>query len=393
MMRIRVTLFLLITCGCGRTGTKSQTLETAALASWHIADAPLVTIGADDRLEGQAFGRVAGALRLDNGSIVVADVSPPELRLFDSTGRYLRTLGRSGSGPGEFKWLGPPGFFAGDSFFVVDVAQRRASFYDNEGRPAGTRRFSIQLTDGRVFSPIGMVSSDRYIAALLEAKRPTRLGQHIRNAVELVTGQFGAANFAAIARSGGNEVVGGIWNEGGHQSVAAYPVEFGNRTLVGVLGSRIFLGESSKPAVTEYEIGGRVKGRITWEALPDSITEKDRNARITQESTRISALPQGPDPGQRWSEVEQLRAAQLPKYGPAFTAILPAGDGSLWIERDPRPWTPSYDFLVFDTLRTIVARIAIPRQLKVFQVGADFVLARWRDPGEADQVRLYRILR
>ncbi len=50
-----------------------------------------------------AFGRVAGVDLVDGGRIVVLDAANHELRLFDSTGRFLSRAGREGGGPGEIR--------------------------------------------------------------------------------------------------------------------------------------------------------------------------------------------------------------------------------------------------------------------------------------------------
>lgn len=57
------------------------------------------------------FSFVADARTLPNGDVVVVDGgfqgTEQELRIFDSGGRHLRTIGRRGKGPGEFTRLTP----------------------------------------------------------------------------------------------------------------------------------------------------------------------------------------------------------------------------------------------------------------------------------------------
>jgi hypothetical protein len=382
---------LILACNKREVGPALPTI--AQPATWTLAEPAMLVIGADDTSRVAAFGRVAGALRLPNSTIVVSDVSPPELKLFDSAGRYVRTVGRTGGGPGEFSWPGPPQRFADDSFFVLDVEQRRASFFDGEARHVLTRRFSLQLADGRFFLPIGMVSSAQFVAMLWVSQHPSRMGEPIRTPVDIVTGRFGASTFETIAKGRGDEKVGGVWQEAGHRSVVGYPLEFGSTTQVAVASGLVYLGETGKPRIDAYDLTGRLIRQITWNAPPDSVTEADRRARIVQESVKIASLPQGPDPAQLWSSVEHLRTVQLPTKAPAFTALLPARDGSLWVEQDPRPWTPTRQYLVFDSAGVLIGRVAVPRQLRVYQADDAFIVGRWRDPDQADQVRLYRISR
>lgn len=374
---------------CTRSPKESAPLATEV--EWRLAERPSVLIGSDTS-RSAAFGRVSGALRLSGGSILVSDLSPPELKLFDSAGRYVRTVGRTGSGPGEFKWLAAPQRFAGDSFYVVDMEQRRVSFFDAEANHVASRRFTLQLLDGRVFFPFGAVSSVQFVGTLTEQKWPTRVGERVRNPVEIVTGRFGASSaFQTITKGRGDERVGGVWTESGNNLVAAYRLEFGSTTQVALESAHIYVGESAMPRVQVYDLTGKLLREVAWDHSVDPVTEADRLARIAQESTRISGLPPSRDPAQLWSAVEHLRTVKLPKYAAAFTGLLPVAGGGLWVEQDPRQWTASRRYLVFDSSGAMLARIEVPRQLTIYQVGDDFVLGRWREPGEADEVRVYGI--
>ena len=73
-------------------------------ARWKVDSAPVVTIG-NAAADSDAIGFVVGAVRLDDGSIVIADRDKDQLRLYDSTGHFVRAAGRKGQGPGEFRGL------------------------------------------------------------------------------------------------------------------------------------------------------------------------------------------------------------------------------------------------------------------------------------------------
>ncbi|HET9065571.1 MAG TPA: hypothetical protein VFN22_07130 [Gemmatimonadales bacterium] len=59
----------------------------------------------------------------DDGALVVGDMEPPRFAWYDSTGSFVRTLGREGDGPGEFR--SPHPALLGDTLIVHDPQQSR----------------------------------------------------------------------------------------------------------------------------------------------------------------------------------------------------------------------------------------------------------------------------
>ena len=83
--------------------------------------------------EGYYLTTVGGIATLADGSIVVLQRRDEALKVFSSTGRYTRTVGGPGAGPGEFK--APWGMGThGDSVWVWDRALGRISVFDPELR-------------------------------------------------------------------------------------------------------------------------------------------------------------------------------------------------------------------------------------------------------------------
>jgi hypothetical protein len=63
---------------------------------------PVLTFGRFDGPPEYVFGRITGLNTGHDGSIWVFDAQVPALRQFDTTGRYIKTIGRGGEGPGEY---------------------------------------------------------------------------------------------------------------------------------------------------------------------------------------------------------------------------------------------------------------------------------------------------
>ena len=131
----------------GRTGNWSGTMDTLptgrivvtnpargmwdSASTWRLRET--VRIGTIDGDGPDVFGEVA-ALHTDAlGRIYVLEGQADEIRVFDRDGRFVRTIGRRGSGPGEL--ANPIGLdWDGDgNLWVVDVRNARYSVFDTTG--------------------------------------------------------------------------------------------------------------------------------------------------------------------------------------------------------------------------------------------------------------------
>jgi len=70
--------------------------------SWQLDPQPTLTLTSDRLPEGHELNGIYSALEMPDGSLLIANSGAHELLLVDSVGQYLRTVGRSGQGPGEY---------------------------------------------------------------------------------------------------------------------------------------------------------------------------------------------------------------------------------------------------------------------------------------------------
>lgn len=95
---------------------------------WQLDPEPTLTLTSDRLPEGHELNGIYSALELPDGSLLIANSGAHELLLVDSLGQYLRTIGRSGQGPGEYSDNLQLFHGAGDTVVVYDGAALRWTF-------------------------------------------------------------------------------------------------------------------------------------------------------------------------------------------------------------------------------------------------------------------------
>ena len=69
----------------------------------------------------------------DEGNFYVTDWDKREILKYDPSGKYIRTIGRKGQGPGEFQNLSVVRFDRKGTLYVTDLSSQRISFFDKDG--------------------------------------------------------------------------------------------------------------------------------------------------------------------------------------------------------------------------------------------------------------------
>ena len=101
-------------------------------AGWTMSE--IVRIGSVGGDSDYVFGAISGLAVLSDGRIVVGDGAARELRFFSPNGVHQRTVGRRGSGPGEYNELSGVLVTPGDTLLVPDRRNPRM----NRVAPDGT---------------------------------------------------------------------------------------------------------------------------------------------------------------------------------------------------------------------------------------------------------------
>ena len=133
---------------------RSDTIVKLATRPRHPGGATLVhelTIGSADGPEEYSFTSIADVLLARDGTIIVIDhgaipVGTPFVRQYGVDGKHVRTIGRKGEGPGEFRSPSGMAQLPDGRILIRDGGQRRLNLYSEAGEPLDTWRLDPGLT-------------------------------------------------------------------------------------------------------------------------------------------------------------------------------------------------------------------------------------------------------
>lgn len=93
------------------------------------------TIGGLDAEENLSFNNPNDIVRDSHGNLYILDTDNNRIQKLDSEGKFIKTIGRKGQGPGEFQRAQSMDIDKKDNIFVFDSGNARIQIISPEGRP------------------------------------------------------------------------------------------------------------------------------------------------------------------------------------------------------------------------------------------------------------------
>lgn len=354
----------------------------AAQQLFVVDSTPLVDIGNEaDGPHALFSGPVIPAL-LSDGRIVVADGGSSELRFFDETGAWIRSVGRKGAGPGEFVSLGWLNVGLSDTLRAYDWGQLRVSVFSSDGTyqrayMLGTEGGGGGLRPQAVLATGAIVASTQSIVEFNSApgvRRDTSL---------LLLFDAQGRLLDSLGRYPGSE----DWIDRTETTMSAQSRPFGKRLTISAKDSSVYIGNGDAHELTVLAASGNVRQTLRWPGAARPVTPQLIDAYI---ASTVSDAPLE----QRASVAEALQRAPFPESLPAFATFVIAQDGTLWISRyvpkgsDERP-----TFDVIDTAGALLGAVEMPTRFSPSQVTRERVIGVWRDDDDVRHIRVYRLRR
>jgi hypothetical protein len=362
----------------------AQAQAPAGAPTWTVSPTPTINIGDETNTQTQ-FNGVSGVLRMPTGEIVVANSRSQELRVFSATGQYLRTLSRSGRGPGELRFLGSI-WRGGDTIFASESQPGEANLHSFTPRAflgkspvRNGERGGIGLlgrfADGRFLVssgfralpelPVGTLVVDTVplgVAAIRDTIHPTWIGRFTNSKILLIDSPFVPGR--------------------------PFPVDytFAGRLGYAVSGDRAWIVSPEDGMVNLYNSAGQRTGGFKLPVAPRPL-----NAEVIRRLR--STLPaEAPNRIERL-RIEALYSAPLPKQAPLFSALLPGVNGEMWVrlyEEDP---AKPASYAIVTPVGKVIGRVTVPIGLTPFEIGTDYVLGVQKDEDGLEHIVQHRLQR
>ena len=329
--------------------------------------------------------------RADDVYVVQRGIS--EIRVFDAEGRYRRTIGREGAGPGEFQSMWSVGI-VGDSLWTIDINLRRLTFFTLGGSLISTVQFEpVPPTlgqGGMLFLPYadivlrdgGFLGFGRGMASSVDVGDITAyplLRLDAKGSTVDTLGWKSIRNDDLILRSANSRsyrpqpFTDAPLSEYAPALQRAYLIERWSATGPDAASVRITAIESSGDTAWVRELP------YTPAPLENRLIDSVR-AQMEREDTR-----------RRYPKEEIARALYAPAFRTPVTAAVASENGSLWIRWDELTQPASLTVLGPDG--NIAALVSAPARVRLKWISDSTAWGEELDENDVPTLVRYRISR
>lgn len=383
-------LLLALVGGCGSTDD-SPSLAVADSSGIQITTNPhppsaislrtLSAVPARD-IRGDALFQITAIQALPRDHVGVGVGSSGSVLVYDDAGALIRTVGRTGEGPGEFRSIGNLVSMPGDSVGIYDPMLRRLTV------------FSLTGDFGRVMSlgelaPEGgwsrVLPLDEGLAFVGEAAFATgqEEGPYRRSASSYRIDWDGNVH-ATYGEFPGTEMFSGNRLFG--------PFPFGAVLSTATVANGFIVGTGEYPELQIFGPDGELKRLIRWQ-------DEDRSVTQGRMDEFVDFLLESAPPEETAASRERFASMPFADQHPAYAQILSAGeDGTFWVGEYAGPENtqdtrrgPARRWMVFGEDGAMLERVQTPEGFVPFSMSDGLIWGTYRDELDVESVRAYRV--
>ena len=304
----------------------------------------------------------------DQDSVYIEDDSDMAIKVFDAQGKFLRSIGRQGSGPGEFAGIDEVIPLPGGRLLVTDFEVRRTSFFSPDGR------FLTSFQWKKDYGRVHLVGNSTYNVdeIVFNKDKNERWIKTIDfNGEEKVSfGKFTYPEFKRIQISGGAIAMSVPWSP-----------------------SSVFAGDEKRQwlyhcptdryLIEVYDRQGKLFRKVDRPYEPVTVTRED----IDKIKARYIKKPDSPV-----AKIFQQMA--LPKVKPIANRLFVDSEGNLWVQTNEVKKEGDKEFTAFDIFNPdgfYDARVWLDTSPERFANGKMYRMAEDAETG-LYQVKRYRVV-
>jgi hypothetical protein len=369
---------------------------------------PDLRIGELEGPEEYTFGSVDAIAPTPGGGAYVWDELSRSVRLYDAAGRFVRQVGRRGSGPGEYQNLA--GLLVVDGQLVFwDRQTQHASVYDSAGtlvRSWGPAYPSAPM--GELYPGVGGHFYLRHSLAPFDLHDPANMRSSLAG---MRTGYIGVDLTGAptgdtlpqppLPEHG----LGPSVRVSSARAFASQPVPFAPRIVRAVSPFGYFVTTPGDPYVVLLERRDAPPLRIERDLAPVAVSDQERADEEERVLTRFRRM----DPDWQWD------GEPIPSHKPAVRGLRFDAAGRVWVERElagtripdaelppapadagpftipPRRWRTPVVYDLFEPDGRFLGTVERPRDASFLHMSGDTVWGVQRDSMDVGYVMRWHL--
>lgn len=408
---------LLPLAACGDSGeplsTQAQVTDSAGIAIVTnppsdavyatVAPEPILSIGAVEGPDEELFGRIASATRDGAGNFIVADGQSGEIRVFDAGGTYLRTLGNSGEGPGEFRALAGAWPTAEGVIVAVDRRLDRITQFGPEGQLLATATLR-GLGEQPLITPIRLAGSDALLSRVQSLNVPTTVVQgtfSLEDALEglanplgnrpefLVRHDLAGALIDTVATVPGQATQISTQDRGADMSIMMIQVPFSAAPVAAASPTgRVAVTTGRSFEFSLHGPGGTLERIVRLAEEPPVRTDAHVEAWVRGGSA-LGREP--PDETQVEATIRRYEEMAMPERLPAWNSLVIADAGEIWARRFAIRGGETVPRDVFGADGNYLGQVEVPANLRIQHIAEGRLTVVSTDDLGVERVEVYEL--
>jgi 6-bladed beta-propeller len=361
----------------GVTIVESPASAVARPVLWQVDSLPKLKLGVTEGDPALQFDRISGTGVLTSGELFVVNGGTGEVRFFDRSGRYVRSVGGQGSGPGEYRFpnlLRSPVY---DSIRIADFS--RITLLAPDGSFVRSWNPQVRIRDAIGMLAPGLVVSRSNTATIA----PDSPEGTVTNNVVIELARVDTDRTDTVVTVPGQD----LFRSTSNGQLGFTMVPFGVAPSVMAWSGRLYITTGHDPDVMVFDTAGELRdiyrldrpaSRVTQAAFDEVVESEVARARDDAETIELR---------------RRYRSMTKPDVMPYFQELVLDADGNLWLRPYGPPDAQVDDWIVLDMQGAALGTVRTPAGVHIEQIGHDFLLGIVRDEMDVQRIVLYGIRR